>query len=172
MAKTQRPGHGGTGIPNTADTRLTEDQIHNLLRNERRRAVLRLTAASAETTIAVRDLAERIAAEETGEDPPPRNTRQSVYVSLIQTHLSTLDEAGVLEYDEQAKTVTDTPVMDQLVPYTSELTRTERLEETATDTDHRASLLGPALVVVAASWLAATGAALDVSGIASVSPLF
>jgi hypothetical protein len=54
----------------------------------------------------VRDLAEEVAIRETGEDPPPKNKRQSVYVSLHQTHLPKLDDLGILEYDDDSKTVT------------------------------------------------------------------
>lgn len=78
--------------------------IHDVLRNDRRREVLsELKANSGEATI--RELSERIASAETGEDPPPRNVRQSVYVSLHQTHLPKLDELGIVDYDTDGKTV-------------------------------------------------------------------
>nr|WP_231554302.1 hypothetical protein [Halobellus rufus] len=68
------------------------------------------------------DLAERIGAVEAGESPPPRNVRQSVYVSLHQTHLPKLDDLGIVEYDPDAKTVTiadnagDVAVYMEVVP--------------------------------------------------------
>ncbi len=172
MIKTQRSGRGGIEAQTTGTGRtLTENQIHNLLRNERRRAVLRFIAASPERTVAVRDLAERIAAEETETDPPPRNTRQSVYVSLIQTHLPKLADVGVVEYDEQAKTATDTPLMDQLAPYTETLTQTTAPEQTTANADHEESLLVPALATVAGGWLFSAGATLNAPVIGKTTPL-
>lgn len=55
--------------------------------------------------ISARRLSERIAERETGESPPPRNVRQSAYVSLHQTHLPKLDELGIVEYDRTAKEI-------------------------------------------------------------------
>ncbi len=81
---------------------LDESQIHNVLRNDRRRAAiqyLRDTGGS----LTVDDLAEHIATLETGESPAPRNVRKSVYVSLHQTHLPKLDDLGIVEYDQRSK---------------------------------------------------------------------
>ncbi|MFC7044116.1 hypothetical protein ACFQH6_00675 [Halobacteriaceae archaeon GCM10025711] len=58
------------------------------------------------------ELAERIASLETGETPPPRNARQSAYVSLHQTHLPKLDELGIVDYDSNSKVVTPLRVQD------------------------------------------------------------
>lgn len=79
-------------------------EIHDILSNERRQLILQfLQAASGSMT--AQELAERIAEAETGTAPPPRNIRQSAYVSLHQTHLPKLDELGVIEYDHIEKTV-------------------------------------------------------------------
>jgi hypothetical protein len=80
-------------------------EIHDVLSNERRQMVLDRLRDS-EGTMSARDLSEYIAERETGESPPPRNIRQSAYVSLHQTHLPKLDELGIVEYDESEKTVT------------------------------------------------------------------
>ena len=55
--------------------------------------------------MSVRALSEAVATLETGEDPPPRNKRQSVYVSLHQTHLPKLDDLGIVVYDSESKEV-------------------------------------------------------------------
>jgi len=89
----------------TDEVALDEGDIHDVLRNERRRHTLELLRANGDT-LSVRQLSERVAALETGESPPPRNIRQSVYVSLHQTHLPKLDELGIVEYDADAKQVT------------------------------------------------------------------
>ena len=163
MSQTSPSRQGQTGTrPTGTERQLTESQVHNLLRNERRRAVLRLITQSPEAAVAVRDLAEQIAAEETGATPPPRDTRQSVYISLIQTHLPALDSANVIEYDDQAKKVASTDLVDQLAPYTVALTRadSDSTEEGPADSprSRRESVLVPALAVVATSWLLSAGA--------------
>lgn len=83
---------------------LDEGEIHDILRNDRRREVIEfLFEHDRRTTI--RELSEHIAALESGEDPPPRNVRQSVYVSLHQTHLPKLEGLGVVDYDTDSKDI-------------------------------------------------------------------
>ena len=88
------------------DGELEAAEIHDVLRNDRRRLSLDCLRRTEDGTMSVRDLSERVATLETGEDPPPRNKRQSVYVSLHQTHLPKLDELGIVVYDSDAKEVT------------------------------------------------------------------
>ena len=88
----------------TADGVLDEGEIHDVLRNHRRRlAIKALREDGGESS--VRDLSEEVATRETGESPAPRDKRQSVYVSLHQTHLPKLDELGIIEYDSDSKIV-------------------------------------------------------------------
>jgi hypothetical protein len=106
---------GATGEGDEGDT-LSRSEIHDVLRNERRRLVLeRLWADGSET---VRELSEHIASVESGETPPPRNVRQSVYVSLHQTHLPKLDDLGIVVYDDDAKEVSIAERAVDLEPYT------------------------------------------------------
>ncbi|MFC4449250.1 DUF7344 domain-containing protein [Halorussus aquaticus] len=79
---------------------LEPSQIHNVLRNDRRRHVIRHLRDEG-GPISVDTLAEHIATVETGESPPPRDVRKSVYVSLHQTHLPKLDELGIVDYDQR-----------------------------------------------------------------------
>jgi DNA-binding transcriptional ArsR family regulator len=85
-------------------SRLPECEIHTILSNPRRRAAIKQLCSSP-GTISVRDLSEVIAATETGQTPAPRNVRESVYISLHQTHLPKLHELGVIEYDRELKEV-------------------------------------------------------------------
>ena len=86
----------------TRDARHRE--IFDVLRNDRRRRVIReLSSRAGQAT--VRGLSERIAESETGESPPPRKARESVYSALIQTHLPKLDARDIVEYDADRKTV-------------------------------------------------------------------
>ena len=94
-----------TGSAVTADGSLEEGQIHEVLRNDRRRLALEALRES-DGRSTVRELSETVATRETGEEPAPRNKRQSVYVSLHQTHLPKLDELGIVQYDGDSKEVT------------------------------------------------------------------
>ncbi|MGQ4555640.1 DUF7344 domain-containing protein [Halobellus sp. GM3] len=84
--------------------KLSETDIHDLLRNDRRRQTIKCLQEQGREVM-LRDLAEEIAARETGESPPPRNIRDSVYISLHQNHLPKLDDAGVVDYDRDRKTI-------------------------------------------------------------------
>jgi hypothetical protein len=88
----------------TAQPDLEAVEIHEVLSNERRQLILEFLR-DAGGILTARELSERIAEVETGERPPPRNIRQSAYVSLHQTHLPKLDELDIIEYDQSAKTV-------------------------------------------------------------------
>jgi hypothetical protein len=95
---------------------LEEGDIHDVLRNDRRRlAIEALRDRNGEAS--VRGLAEEVAARETGEDPPPENKRQSVYVSLHQTHLPKLDGLGIIDYDDDSKSVTLAERVDEVEVY-------------------------------------------------------
>jgi hypothetical protein len=83
---------------------LSEQQIHQILSNPRRCSAIQHLCSSS-GTISVRDLSEVIATAETGQSPAPRNVRESVYISLHQTHLPKLHELGVIEYDLELKEV-------------------------------------------------------------------
>lgn len=78
--------------------------IHSILQNERRRFVLEYLREQEQQTC-LRDVVEWIADIEADESPPPKNVRNSVYVSLHQNHLPTLDEACLVDYDRNRKTI-------------------------------------------------------------------
>ncbi|MFC6991297.1 hypothetical protein ACFQH3_05630 [Haladaptatus sp. GCM10025707] len=83
---------------------LDTGEIHDVLRNDRRRLALNaLRDAGGE--LSVRTLSELVAEHETSQSPPPKNIRQSVYVSLHQTHLPKLADLDIVEYDEEHKVV-------------------------------------------------------------------
>ena len=90
----------------THEGALEAAEIHDVLRNDRRRLAINVLQDAEDGSMSVRDLSEAVATLETGEDPPPRNKRQSVYVSLHQTPLPKLDNLGIVEYDGDAKLVT------------------------------------------------------------------
>ncbi|MFB6250898.1 MAG: hypothetical protein ABEI27_04300 [Halobellus sp.] len=102
--------------PNAKSEGLDPSEIHDVLRNDRRRLVLeRLRSVDGNETVS--DLSEHIGGIEADESPPPRNVRQSVYVSLHQTHLPKLDDLSIVEYDPDAKTVSLDDNADDVAVY-------------------------------------------------------
>lgn len=79
-------------------------QLHEILRNSRRRLVIE-ELGQRKGGLELRDLAEQVAAAETGETPPPRDVRDSVYNTLHQNHLPKLDEMEVIDYDDNRKRI-------------------------------------------------------------------
>lgn len=83
---------------------LSDEDIHDVLRNERRRRVIDILQSS-NGAVSVRELSEEIGSIESERNPAPRNIKQSVYVSLLQTHLPKLDELGIVDYQAEGKMV-------------------------------------------------------------------
>lgn len=102
--------------PQNGASELEPAEIHDVLRNDRRRLVLQRLRDRPDDQ-PVRDLAEHVAGVEADETPPPRNVRQSVYVSLHQTHLPKLDELGIVEYDAESKNVCLAEHADEVTVY-------------------------------------------------------
>lgn len=94
------------GEDSTSAAGLPLDVVFDLLSNERRRRVLRfLCGESASTTLG--ELAEYVAAIENGKSVRALSSaeRKRVYIVLYQCHLPKLDDAGVIEFDENRKTI-------------------------------------------------------------------
>jgi DNA-binding transcriptional ArsR family regulator len=95
------------------DTALSLDELFDILRNARRRHVVELLdeyGGEAE----FRELTDAVARRETGA-PVSYEERKRVYVSLRQSHLPRLADAGVVEYDRDRGTVRATPRFDTVV---------------------------------------------------------
>jgi hypothetical protein len=130
---------------------LDESEVYDILRNDRRRFVID-TLRDDGGRATVGSLADQLASEESGESPPPKNVRQSVYVSLHQTHLPRLDEAGVVAYDATSKEV---ELLDGAEAVTVYMEVVERHELTRNELYVGLSVLG--LLSVLASLLAVPG---------------
>lgn len=103
--------------------RLGEEQIHDVLSNQRRKETLDFLKREGKE-VDLRTLSEEIAEREAGESPPPKGLRQSVYNSLHQTHLPKLDDLDIIDYDKDRKLVSLRPeartvdlYMEVLTPY-------------------------------------------------------
>ncbi|WP_440991894.1 DUF7344 domain-containing protein [Haloarchaeobius baliensis] len=111
---------GGQESPSSADAReLPLDIVFEIIRNERRRLVLRYLDETDEETVALGDLAEHIAAIEndTTEQALSAQQRKRVYVGLYQCHLPKMADSGIVEFDKNRGTISQGPNVDQLEPY-------------------------------------------------------
>jgi hypothetical protein len=109
----------GSGTGGSADAAaIPEDDLFHLLQNERRRNVLRYLRGRDEP-VRMRDVAEQVAAWEhdTTVEQLSSDQRQRVYISLYQSHLDTLDDAGVIDYNQSRGIITPTPLIHDVVRY-------------------------------------------------------
>lgn len=130
---------------------LSETTIHSILQNQRRRYVLEYLRSEEQQT-SIRDVVDWITEREADESPPPTGLRDSVYVSLHQTHLPTLDEAGVIDYDRNRKTISRREAARSVDLY-MDVTTKYGLPWAA----HYLGLVGLSLVVVVAAAIGVPG---------------
>jgi hypothetical protein len=95
---------------------LSECEIHQILSNPRRRAVLEHLGCTP-GAVSVRDLSEAIAATETEQSPAPTRVRESVYTSLHQTHLPKLHQLGIVYYDRERSEILPLEGVRAIDPY-------------------------------------------------------
>ena len=86
------------------------DEVFTILSNSRRRHVVDLLAESGGET-AFRALTDGVASRE-ADGPVGYDQRKRVYVSLRQSHLPRLADAGVIEYDPDRGTIEATELLD------------------------------------------------------------
>jgi len=88
-----------------ADKHEDTDLFFTILAEPRRRFTIRYLADHSSTTLS--DITEAIATHEhTNKDTEPANLRQSVKVSMYQSHILKLDASDIVDYDDQSKSVT------------------------------------------------------------------
>lgn len=102
------------------------DLVFDILSNTRRRKVLSYLRQS-DGRATVQELAEEIAAleNEVQVDELSREQRKRVYVSLYQTHLPKLEEAEIIDYDEEGGEIRLTDRADELNSYITQNPRSE-----------------------------------------------
>lgn len=103
---------------------LSQDEAYDLLSNSRRRYVISHLREQGEP-VELNDLSRRLAAWENETDIEDLTDQQikRVYVSLYQTHIPKLSEAGIVAYDQDSGAVMlqDTVrELDTYIPYQSE----------------------------------------------------
>lgn len=104
--------------PRTNGSDLTTDETFELLKNARRRAVIRYMLQEGGTA-KLSELAEHIAAAENGISVHELSSdqRKRVYIGLYQCHLPKMDTLGVIEYDKNRGSVELQESVTQLLPY-------------------------------------------------------
>lgn len=88
-------------ITDPSELSLPLDQVFEILKNQRRRYVLRYLA-SMDDEVSLSELAEEIAAWENGKDVGQisSNERKRVYVGLYQCHLPKMDGMDIISYNK------------------------------------------------------------------------
>lgn len=91
---------------NSSEAELSQDVVFDILSSPRRRYVLYYLRDTGEA-MKLTDLAEQVAAWENDTEPEDitDKERKRVYVSLYQTHIPRLEEAGIIAYDQDSGTV-------------------------------------------------------------------
>lgn len=77
---------------------ISQNRAFDILSNARRRFILSYLSQT-EGPVELRELADEVARWETGSESLSRKERKRVYVSLYQTHIPRLKDAGVIDYD-------------------------------------------------------------------------
>jgi len=107
-----------TDDPTVSAIPMDPDSAFNAIANSRRRRIL-LSLSQSRGEISAGDLAVEIAAIENAIDPSKigSNERTSVYISLTQSHLKTLDECGAVAFNNRSKSVSSTDATEPLAEH-------------------------------------------------------
>ncbi|RQG95382.1 DUF7344 domain-containing protein [Natrarchaeobius chitinivorans] len=154
-------GTNGKDDGSDAEDVLSEDEIFHLLQNERRRLVLRYLRDT-DSSVRMRDVAEQVAAweHETTVEALTSKQRQRVYIPLYQSHLSKLDEAGVIDYQKNRGIVERKPRADRIDQYLQVDSDSEPADEQSTT----AAASDYYIAATAICFVAVLGAALELPG--------
>jgi DNA-binding transcriptional ArsR family regulator len=103
---TEQSAVGEPSIEGDEELPLSKDTQFGILKNSRRRDMLRyLREHGGESTLS--DLAELIAAKENGVERRllSSDERKRVYIGLYQCHLPKMDDAGIVDFDKRSGSV-------------------------------------------------------------------
>jgi hypothetical protein len=105
-------------MSNIPDEELSQDTLFSLLSNPRRRFVLQYLNRTNDA-VTLQDLATEVAAWENETDPENLTDKQQkrLYVSLYQTHIPKLEDAGIIKYDSDSGEITLTDQAGDLNMY-------------------------------------------------------
>lgn len=118
MGVSQAKPSGEIDVSQPDRERLTEDELFELLANQRRRHILHMLMRE-DARLDIGDLSQEIAAWEDGlafEDVSSTD-RKRVYTALQQSHLPKMDKAGVVKFDRDRGTIEPTPALEDVEIY-------------------------------------------------------
>lgn len=115
MASAQQIDGGGA----EPTTEVSENELFEVLANQRRRFAVHLLKREEDDSVAIGDMADQIAAWENGIDKAEitGTERKRVYTALQQSHLPKMDEAGVVEFNKDRGTVEPTSALTNVDLY-------------------------------------------------------
>ena len=148
MASVQQVDGGGA----EPATDISEDELFDVLANQRRRFAVHLLKREEADSIAIGDMAEQIAAWENGIDMKEitGNERKRVYTALQQSHLPKMDDAGVVDFNKDRGIVEPTPALQNVDLYMDVVEGKE-----IPWSDYYLGLSGVAVALTGAVWLGA-----------------
>ncbi|RKD95817.1 DUF7344 domain-containing protein [Halopiger aswanensis] len=113
-----RAGNQSDATDTEPDHILTEDELFEILSNRRRRHILHELMRE-QDTLDIGTLSQQIAAWEDGLEmhEVTSSDRKRVYTALHQSHLPKMDEAGVVDFNQDRGTVSPTPVLEDVEIY-------------------------------------------------------
>jgi len=130
---------------------MSEDELFDVLSNQRRRFAVHLLKREEDDSIAIGDMAEQIAAGKTGSRRRrSRATSASAYTALQQSHLPKMDKAGVIDFNKNRGVVEPMPAMTDVDVY-MDVVEGEEIPWS----DYYLGLSGVAVALVGAVWLGA-----------------
>lgn len=112
------PGEDSSGDGDESDDELPKEIEYDILKNERRRLVLRYLFEN-ETPASLSTLSEHVAGVENDKDPRKLDSqeRKRAYVGLYQCHLPRMDDAGVIDFNKDRGLVEKGTHAEQLEPH-------------------------------------------------------
>jgi hypothetical protein len=112
-------GQSSDAEDGSANAELPLDVVFEVLRNQRRRHVLRYLGDHEEEVVSLGELAEHVAAQENDKTVAELTSeeRKRVYVGLYQCHLPKMDDMGVISYNQSRGLIRLTSPTEQLDKY-------------------------------------------------------
>jgi len=140
-----------TGGPSEPSRDVSEDELFEVLANQRRRFAVHLLKRE-ETSLTIGDMAEQIAAWENEVDPAEitGTERKRVYTALQQSHLPKMDRAGVVQFNKNRGVIEPTPALRNVDLYLDVVEGKE-----IPWSEYYLGLSGVSAALVAAVWMGA-----------------
>ncbi|MFB6070527.1 MAG: hypothetical protein ABEJ76_05830 [Halanaeroarchaeum sp.] len=107
------------GAPTPGAAEPSREEVFEILSNQRRRHAVHYLRQHEDETVRLRELSRQLSAWETGTalEDVTHKQRKRVYTALRQTHLPKMDDAGVVDYDDNRGVVQPTDYLEDVEIY-------------------------------------------------------